>query len=76
MIRFTATAAAAILLAAAGPAVAGASCDDVKGEIAKKLEGHHVKTFTLSIVGKDDKADGKVVGSCEGGAKAIVYKRG
>lgn len=75
MTRITA-ATAAILLAVAGPAVAGTSCDEVKGEIAKKLEAHQVKTFTLSIVGKDDQADGKVVGNCEHGAKAIIYKRG
>jgi hypothetical protein len=68
--------AAAILVVIAGPAFAGASCEDIKGEIAKKLEAHQVKTFTLTVVGKDATADGKVVGSCEHGSKAIVYKRG
>jgi hypothetical protein len=28
------------------------------------------------VVGTDDKEDGKVVGTCDGGTKKIVYKRG
>jgi len=32
--------------------------------------------FTLTIVEKDAAEDGKVVGTCEGGSKKIVYKRG
>jgi hypothetical protein len=74
MIKITITALA--LLLAAGPALAGSSCEDVKAGIAKRLDGHGVKTYTLTVVGKNDKTDGKVVGSCAAGAKAIVYKRG
>jgi hypothetical protein len=35
-----------------------------------------VSAFTTTIVDKDAAEDGKVVGTCEGGTKKIVYKRG
>jgi hypothetical protein len=67
----------AALLAA--PAVmhaqAAKSCDDLKAEIAKKIDANGVKTYSLDVVDKDAQADGKVVGACGGGAKKIVYNR-
>lgn len=56
----------------------GKSCDDLKGEIAAKLDARGVKPYTLTIVGASEAAnpDGKVVGSCAGGSRRIVYKRG
>jgi len=51
------------------------SCDDLKAEIAKKLDAKGVKGYTLDIVEKDKDSDGKVVGTCEGGAKKIVYSK-
>jgi hypothetical protein len=51
------------------------SCDDLKAEIAKKIEANGVKTYSLDIVAKDAQADGKVVGTCEGGTKKIVYSK-
>ncbi len=48
-------------------------CEVLKAEIAKKLETNGVKTYTLKIVAKDKAAEGKVVGSCEGGTKKIMY---
>ena len=38
------------------------ACEELKSEIAKKLDGNNVKSYTLEIVGKDAAADGKVVG--------------
>lgn len=59
------------------PATAGKnSCEDVKAGIEAKIKARGVKAFTLDIVGKDEAKDAKVVGSCEGGKKAITYKRG
>ena len=58
-----------------GYAVAGTPCEDLKGEIAKKLDAKGVKAYTLDIVAKDKEGEGKVVGSCEGGTKKIVYSR-
>ena len=51
-------------------------CDELKGEIEAKIKKNGVEQFTLDIVDKDAQADGKVVGSCDGGTKKIVYKRG
>jgi ABC-type spermidine/putrescine transport system permease subunit II len=51
-------------------------CDELKGEIEAKIKKNGVEKFTLDIVEKDAQADGKVVGTCDGGSKKIVYKRG
>jgi hypothetical protein len=50
-------------------------CETLKAEIVKKLDAHGAKGYTLEIVAKDKEADGKVVGSCEGGTKKIVYSK-
>ena len=52
------------------------ACDDLKSEIAAKLDAKGVKSYTLDIVPKDQDAEGKVVGTCDGGTKKIVYRRG
>ena len=53
------------------------ACEDLKTEIAAKLDAKGVKGYTLDIVAKDaDAGDAKVVGTCEGGAKKILYKKG
>lgn len=52
------------------------SCDDLKGEIEAKIKKNGVEKFSLDVVEKDAQADGKVVGTCDGGTKKIVYKRG
>jgi hypothetical protein len=64
----------ALLLAA--PAFAGKSCDELKTELTAKLDGKGVTGYTLDVVPTADVADKKVVGSCEGGTKKIVYKKG
>jgi hypothetical protein len=51
-------------------------CEELKSEIETKITNNGVKVFTLTIVEKDAAEDGKVVGTCDGGAKKIVYKRG
>jgi hypothetical protein len=55
---------------------AGTPCEDIKSQIATKLEAKGVKAYTLDVVANDDVKDQKVVGSCEGGTKKIVYSRG
>lgn len=65
------------LLSLAGTAAAaGKSCEDLKSEIDAKLQAKGVSSYTLDVVEKGSAADQKVVGTCEGGAKEIVYKRG
>ena len=51
------------------------SCEDLKAEIAAKLEAKGVKNYSLEIVAADQVKDEKVVGSCDGGSKRITYKR-
>jgi ABC-type uncharacterized transport system auxiliary subunit len=38
-------------------------CEELKSEIAKKLDANGAKSYTLEIVAKDKDAEGKVVGS-------------
>lgn len=61
---------------AAIPAFAQKSCDELKTEIAAKMDAKGVKGYTLEAVASDQVKDEKVVGSCEGGTKKIVYKKG
>ena len=71
------TALALVLALAVGPALAQRKdCEELKGEIDAKIQKNGVKEFTLTIADKDAAADGKVVGTCDGGTKKIVYKRG
>ena len=69
-------AAVAVLLVSSFACAQGPkSCDELKGEIAKKLEAKGVKSCVLEIVAKDKEAEGTVVGTCEAGAKKIVYRK-
>jgi hypothetical protein len=63
------------LAAMVAPAFAAKSCDELKTEIDAKIKGHGVSTYSLDIVASADVKDQKVVGSCEGGTKKIVYKK-
>jgi len=67
---------AMMLAIAAVPALAAKPCEELKSEIATKLDAKGVKGYTLDVVAKDAAGDQKVVGSCEGGSKKIVYKKG
>jgi len=66
----------AALALAATPALARKDCNELKSEIDAKIKANGVKVYTLTIVPKDQEADGKVVGTCDGGTKKIMYKRG
>ena len=68
---------AAALLSFAGTALAaGKPCEELKAEIAAKLDAKGIANYALEIVDKGTAADGKVVGTCEKGTKVIVYKQG
>jgi hypothetical protein len=59
-----------------GPALAQRKdCGELKGEIEAKIKANGVEKFSLDVLDKDAQADGKVVGTCDGGTKKIVYKR-
>ena len=64
------------LLSLAGTALAGGKpCEELKAEIAAKLDAKGVSGYSLEIVDKSPAVNGKVVGTCEAGAKVIVYKK-
>ncbi|TAL24540.1 MAG: DUF1161 domain-containing protein [Nitrospirae bacterium] len=68
-----------IMLLIAAPAFAQRkSCEELKSEIDAKIQAKGVKKFSLEIVPNEkvpEIKDGKVVGSCDGGTKKIIYKR-
>jgi len=66
----------AALMLAASPALARKDCEELKSEIEAKIKANGVPAFTLEIVPTDEVKEGEVVGSCDGGTKKIVYKRG
>lgn len=65
------------LFALAGTAFAAAKpCEELKAEIEAKLQAKGVASYRLEIVDTGSVSDQQVVGSCEGGARQIVYLRG
>jgi hypothetical protein len=76
MIRFIV---AVMVLGLAGAASAQSMrkpCEELKAEIDAKIKKNGVEKYTLDVVDADAQADGKVVGTCDGNTKKIVYKRG
>lgn len=69
-----ATAMIAATLAAA-PAHARKDCEELKNEIAAKIDANGVKSYTLEAIAADAESAAKVVGSCNGGTQRIVYQR-
>ncbi|EIK97547.1 hypothetical protein PMM47T1_07171 [Pseudomonas sp. M47T1] len=67
---------AAGLLCMAGSALAaGKSCDELKSEVAAKIDAKGAHGYSLEVVDKGASAGAKVVGTCEAGTKEIVYKK-
>ena len=65
------------LLSIAGTALAaGKPCEELKSEIAAKIDAKGASGYSLEVVDKGASTDAKVVGTCEGGTKEIVYRRG
>jgi hypothetical protein len=54
---------------------AGKPCEELKSEIAAKLDQKGVKDYVLEAVPNDQAGDRKVVGTCEGSTKKIVYTK-
>ena len=50
-------------------------CEELKAEIDAKIKKNGVPVFTLDVLDMDAQAEGKVVGTCDGQTKKIVYKR-
>jgi hypothetical protein len=56
---------------AAGPK----PCEELRAEIAAKIDARGVSGYTLEIVAPEDAGERKIVGRCEGGTRRIVYLR-
>ncbi len=50
-------------------------CEELKAEIDAKIKKNGVPAYSLDVVDMDMQAEGKVVGTCDGQTKKIVYKR-
>ena len=55
--------AAALVVPVSGYAQASKPCEELKSEIAKKMDANGVKSYSLDIVDKEKDAQGKVVGT-------------
>jgi hypothetical protein len=68
---------AVLVLSLAGPALAQRKpCEELKAEIEAKIRNSGIERFTLDVVDMDAQVvEGKVVGTCDGQTKKIVYKR-
>ena len=65
-----------LLLAAPIAAFAAKPCEELKTEIAAKIDAAGAKGYSLEIVKADaDAGDAKVVGTCDAGQNKIVYRR-
>jgi len=65
-----------VAMGLSGPAWAQKKdCAELKGEIEAKIKKNGVDKFNLDVVDANAQAEGKVVGTCDGGAKKIVYKK-
>ena len=73
--RWLGIAAISALLLAVPAKAQQKKCEELKAEIAAKLDAKGVKNYELNIVAAADVKDETVVGSCEGGTKRITYKR-
>ena len=56
-------------------ALAAKPCEELKAEVAAKMEAKGVKGYALEVVPADQAEQGKVVGTCDQGKKKIVYTR-
>ena len=65
-----------VLAVCAAPALADPKdCEELKGEIAAKLDAKGVTNYTLEIVDNATETGATVVGTCQASTKKIVYKR-
>ncbi len=65
-----------VLLFASVSAYAAKPCGELKAEIAQKLDEKGIKFYLLEIVPVEKVKDqAKIVGTCDGGKKKILYSR-
>ncbi|HYR91374.1 MAG TPA: DUF1161 domain-containing protein [Terriglobia bacterium] len=72
---FLAVALTAILAGFSPAAPQRKDCEELKTEIAAKLDAKGVKNYALEVIASETVKDEKVVGTCEAGSKSVIYKR-
>ena len=67
--------ASSLRLLAGQALAAGKDCEELKAEIAAKLDAKGVTGYSLEIVAQGTVIGAQVVGRCEMGSKEILYVR-
>lgn len=67
--------ASSLCLLAGQALAAGKDCEELKAEIAAKLDAKDVTGYSLEIVAQGTVIGAQVVGRCEMGSKEILYVR-
>ncbi|MBP8262536.1 DUF1161 domain-containing protein [Pseudomonas fluvialis] len=67
--------ASSLCLLAGQALAAGKDCEELKAEIAAKLDAKGVTGYSLEIVAQGTVIGAQVVGRCEMGSKEILYVR-
>jgi Protein of unknown function (DUF1161) len=62
-----------LTLLLAGTASAASTCEELRTQIEAKIRANGVAGFSVSVVDAGASAPGRVVGSCDRGARKIVY---
>jgi hypothetical protein len=57
------------------PAHARKDCEELKREIATKIDANGVKAYQLEILDTAAQSNARTVGVCNGGTRRIVYLR-
>lgn len=65
-------AAAALVLLQASPCSA-LTCDELRADVETRIRAAGVSAFTVSIVDASATSAGRVVGTCDRGAKKLLY---
>ena len=73
MLRMALSALLALFTTAGASAV---TCETLRAQIETRIRAAGVTVFTLEVVDAGHTAAGKVVGTCDKGAKKIVYEQG
>ncbi|HEY1132126.1 MAG TPA: DUF1161 domain-containing protein [Roseateles sp.] len=66
---------ATVLLLNQSVLAAPKSCDELKAEIAARLDEKGVKGYEINVLENDKVGDAKVIGSCDDGTKKLTYLR-
>lgn len=49
------------------------TCDELRAEVEAKIRGGGVAQFNVSVVDASASSPGRIVGTCERGAKKLLY---